>query len=175
MKLTQREFAAAKLAVAHPGGNIACVDEKGETQFVLGLTPGVHEGIGYVRYANKGDTFELVENVTALLASGRRVQTQGYGAAAFNTAANPEYKPTKASPEHLELMKVVKAATAQNKANERRMANMEKVLRSQAREPQVIEEETNETTQRQEAQESPETARETRETREQNVNETQTE
>lgn len=139
MNVTKEEMTNARFFVGSAGGQITCIDKNGEEVWRLGFMPGVHYADLFKADLKIGESIEMSGEI-ALMRRNGRVRSQKYGETAFETGANPDYRPTTASTQELRLRKMMAELDAKQKGLTRRIEGLKKV-REIAPEPETVLEE----------------------------------
>lgn len=126
--LNYQQTGKARFVVGKKGGEIECVDEDGEIQWQLGVSQGVHKGKEYQDLMAPGDTLRVSPGITPMVPSGNRARPAGYGEGATETAANPDFQPTRYTESEIRMRKMVADFTAKDTAREKRIAGLENAL-----------------------------------------------
>jgi len=105
------EIASAMLMVPSAGGDISAIDENGEIHWTIGVTPGVQPAAQFAEWLPAGCHLEAGAGVFVVLAKKpRRARRNPLPANVAESGANPDFRPSLASPEVVQMRKLAERA-----------------------------------------------------------------
>lgn len=109
------EIIATDSFASADGGTLDFLSSKGEVLLSVAVPPGVVSARKYLAMAPEGVTVEMGEGLALVPASGRAYGVQPYGEAAFETSANPDFKPSSADAMARQLAQLTRQVAVQGR------------------------------------------------------------
>lgn len=123
--------------VSAKGGRIEYVSPDGELLRAVDVPPGIVSALQYLQLAPEGATMEIAEGIE-VVSPRSSVGIQEYGEGAFESGANPDFRPTSASTQALRMELGMRRLQALSDTAERRLSalmNMERIPQNPAPSP----------------------------------------
>ena len=132
----------AKRAIIVVSGEarLSVVTREGEVLLTELLTPGRHKGKDYIKFMPSGSHLALDGDATPLLAPSR-LYPAPYGAGAFESGANPDFKVTSATRQARELDLLMKRLTDKDTVLDRKIAALNGAAKRKGKALEVAKEE----------------------------------
>jgi hypothetical protein len=113
------------------GGNIVCTTPDGEIKWTLGVRAQILRGSDLLAFMDHGDELSLEGGVSGIVTTGNRLKSMR-SETAFDTGANPDFKPAALSQAELNARKLLQKVQAASKGLDKRMASFEAAMQKSA-------------------------------------------
>ena len=133
------EAKRAIMVVSGPA-HVSVITREGEVLLTEQLTPGRHKGKDYIKFMPSGSHLALDGDVTPLLAPSRLYPVP-YGAGAFESGANPDFKVTSATRQAREMAILMDRLTAKDTVLDRKLAALNGAAKRKGKGLEVAKEE----------------------------------
>ncbi|MCB5410304.1 hypothetical protein [Pseudogemmobacter faecipullorum] len=123
--------------VSAKGGRIEYVSPDGELLRAVDVPPGIVSALQYLQLAPEGATMEIAEGIE-VVSPRSSVGIQEYGEGAFESGANPDFRPTSATTNALQMALSMRKLQSMSKTIDARMSalqNMERIPQNPAPSP----------------------------------------
>ncbi len=132
--IKKKMLSNTRLFVGLKMAEVACITPQGEVRWVVGLTPGTHYGDAFQADMMDGDSLELSGAVTCIKRGGR-VAAQTWGETAYQSGANPDWRPTSAATAEKRLRKMMGELNAKQAALDKRLNALNRIKDEAGRQP----------------------------------------